>query len=179
MNKLKTIITAPQNINFIIMTAISAFLIGYAALNYSEVSDYTLTIFYNSEFNLIRFLFIDPILYLLGRTSTNYIMIFGVFMPFLLGMVNAVFALISRIVFSDKTLQRLQAYKLLLMGGYMIFIILGLPYALAMLIHYGSIILIISGMIVVYMVISIKTINSKISIFKINNDIKEEENEMF
>ena len=75
MNKLKTIITAPQNINFIIMTAISAFLIGYAISNFSRINVNEWQEFY-SHFNLLEIILIDTFRYLIHRPSDNFILVF-------------------------------------------------------------------------------------------------------
>ncbi len=169
MNKLRKIITAPQNVNFVVMMILSVFLIGYAINNFSRINVNEWQNFY-SHFNLIDIILIDTFRYMIHRPSDNFILVFDVFMSFVVGITIFLFTLISRIVFSEKTVQRLQTYRLLLIGGYVISGILGLPYAFIMAIHYdnGKIISFVVEVLIVFMIFNV---------YKTSKKIKEKENE--
>ena len=169
MNKLRKIITAPQNINFVVMMILSLFLIGYAISSFSRINVNEWQEFY-SHFNLLEIILIDTFRYLIHRPSDNFILVFDVFMSFVVGITIFLFTLVSRIIFSEKTVQRLKSYRLLLIAGYVISGILGLPYALVMAIHYDNI-KIISFVVEVLIVFMI------FNVYKTSKKIKEKENE--
>ena len=60
MNKLRKIITAPQNINFVVMIILSLFLIGYAISSFSRINVNEWQEFY-SNFNLLEIILIEQV----------------------------------------------------------------------------------------------------------------------